>query len=581
MSKAFTLLSLLFIGLTVSLTADNFPIDFESGTVAIEDFDGGASSVINNPQPSGINTSVKVAQLMKGTGEIWAGSKILRTNTISFSTNQVFSMKVYSPRVGANIIFKLEKDGDHTVADERFFITTVANQWETLTYDFSGSTSDLYTHITFIIDNGTPGDGGADWTFLIDDIEFTPSPLPALTLPIDFEGGPYGFIDFDGGSATVIANPQSSGENTSATVAKIVRDGGATWSGSKLILHEPIDFSAGATFSMKVFSTRADVPILFKLEGPDVDQVSTNTTVANAWETLTWDFTGKTSGNHNTLVFMFDLGTVGDSSANSTFLFDDVELVDNTGGLSQIDLPVTFDDETMNYDMIDFDGGQTELVADPVDASNSVAKTIRETGSAPWAGTTIGTPVGFASRIPFTADKTILSVRVYSPATGIPVLLKAEDHKDNTKTAETITSTTVANAWETLFFDFSNVAPGTNPFDVNTYFDKLSIMFNKGNDPSGDMYFWDDVMFENSTPVFSVENMNMKVYGNQGVLNIRSNGDVLNGTVQVYELSGKVIYQGQIMSNYEQININLNGVYMVRIMDANQTSVQSHKVLIK
>ncbi|MFT5764075.1 MAG: hypothetical protein ACI8X3_001503, partial [Saprospiraceae bacterium] len=149
-----------------------------------------------------------------------------------------------------------------------------------------------------------------------------------LSLPIDFESTTisYDFVDFDGGTATVIANLQSSGINTSATVAQIVRDGGQPWSGSKLTLANPLDFSTNNTFSMKVFSPAAGIPILFKLEGSGTaaPEVITNTTVANAWETLTWDYTGQPSGTFTDLVFIFDLGTVGDGTASSTFLFDDV-----------------------------------------------------------------------------------------------------------------------------------------------------------------------------------------------------------------------------------------------------------------
>ncbi len=150
----------------------------------------------------------------------------------------------------------------------------------------------------------------------------------AADFPINFETGTYTFSDFDGGVATVINNPKSAGINTSAKVAQIVRNGGATWAGSKLVLNSKIDFSAAATFSMKVYSTRAGVPVLFKLEGDGgaATELSVKTTVANEWETMTWNFTGQPSNKFNTLVFMFDFGAVGNGSANSTFLFDDVKM---------------------------------------------------------------------------------------------------------------------------------------------------------------------------------------------------------------------------------------------------------------
>ena len=67
----------------------------------------------------------------------------------------------------------------------------------------------------------------------------------AQSLPIDFENSivTTDFVDFDGGTATVLSNPQSSGINRSATVAQIVRDGGTIWSGSKIYLATNLDFS--------------------------------------------------------------------------------------------------------------------------------------------------------------------------------------------------------------------------------------------------------------------------------------------------------------------------------------------------
>ena len=53
--------------------------------------------------------------------------------------------------------------------------------------------------------------------------------LPVL--PLDFEsvGVNYTFTDFDGGATTKIANPQVSGINTSANVARMVKGAGQVW----------------------------------------------------------------------------------------------------------------------------------------------------------------------------------------------------------------------------------------------------------------------------------------------------------------------------------------------------------------
>lgn len=380
-----------------------------------------------------------------------------------------------------------------------------------------------------------------------------------LTLSIDFEGGSYDFVDFDGGTATVITNPQSSGINTSATVAQIVRDGGAIWAGSKLELSDNIDFSSNNTFSMKVYSPRVDVPVRFKLESSSGGwaQVEVNTTVANEWETLNFDFTGTASDTYNQLVFMFDFEATGDGSANSTFLFDDIEFYDVTGGLDQIDLPVDFESSTVFYELTDFGGAATELTVDPSNSSNTVATTIKTAGAATWAGTTIGTNRGFASVIPITESETVISMKVFSPAAGTTVRMKAEDHNDVTLTVETEAVTTVANSWEILTFDFSNVATGTNPFNLSTNFDKVSVFFDFGNEGSGDTYYWDDVMFGASScvdipkPEITVDN------NNSAAITLTSSSDIGNqwfkdasvivgGTESTLEVTSVGVYTVQV-----------------------------------
>jgi len=323
----------------------------------------------------------------------------------------------------------------------------------------------------------------------------------AQTLPIDFESGvtTSSFTDFDGGVATVISNPQQSGINTSATVAQIVRNGGQIWAGSKIVLSSNLDFSTNNTISMKVFtSAPVGTVVKFKLEGTGDTERDRLTTVSNQWETLTWDFTGAPS-DFNQVVFMFDFGNVGDGSANSTFLFDDIEQI--YGG-THIDLPVNFEGSTVNYTVTDFGGNISELVVDPTNSNNHVIKVIKPTDAAAWAGTTIGTPAGFATDIPLSLTESKMTVRVWSPAAGTPIRLKVEDSDDPTHTCETETNTTLSGAWEYLEFDFSNEAPGTAALSFGlsngwTY-NMASIFFNFGTDgaTAGKLtYYFDEVQF--------------------------------------------------------------------------------------
>ena len=124
--KNFTLL-ILIVAFAGVLQAANLPLDFETGTYQFTDFDGGAVTIINNPQSSGINTSSKVAQMVKSAGQTWGGSWIALASPIDFSVNKKFKMKVFSPRIGAKVLLKVENMDNAAIAFEKEMITTVAN----------------------------------------------------------------------------------------------------------------------------------------------------------------------------------------------------------------------------------------------------------------------------------------------------------------------------------------------------------------------------------------------------------------------------------------------------------------------
>jgi hypothetical protein len=157
--------------------------------------------------------------------------------------------------------------------------------------------------------------------------------LVAPSLPLDFEASnvDFAFGNFAGGVLTKISNPQSSGINTSANVAQMVKNPGEVYGGSTLLLGAPIDFSANKLFKVKVYSPRAGATLLLKVENSGNAGInferSATTTVANAWEELSFNYSAiSTSNQYDKLVFIFDLGTQGDGSANYTFLMDDIHL---------------------------------------------------------------------------------------------------------------------------------------------------------------------------------------------------------------------------------------------------------------
>ena len=510
MRKIYFLFSMLFASV-FSMAQITVPLSFETGTFTWTDFSGGETTVIDNPQKTGINVSNKVSKTIKKAGDPWGGSWIGLTTPIDFSSMKTMRMKVYSPRVGAKVTLKVENGANGAINLEINANTTVANEWEDLSFNFNAILlPNTYDRVVVIFDNGTVGNGSANFTFLFDDIRQEAAGSGALTLPtlpVNFESATvdYAFTNFDGGGTTVVANTQKSGINTSDTVARLVKSAGQPWAGSFLTMAGAIDFTTNKTFKVKVFSPRANAKLLLKVEGAGAPfEREVTMTKANEWEELTFDYSAvSTVIQYNKLVFIFDLGTMGDGSANFTFLFDDIRLeAAGGGGLTQMKLPVTFDDATVNYGLIGFGGADAStIVADPTNAANKVGKVIKSATAELWAGTTITAlgGGGFSEKIPFVVGSTFMNVRVWSPDAGIKVRVKVEDSGDPTKSVETEATTTVAGGWQTLVFDFTvPTVPATAPINYAFNYNKASIFFNFGvtGAVAGEKtYYFDDVLF--------------------------------------------------------------------------------------
>jgi PKD domain len=459
------------------------PLTFESPTINYNwfNFDGGNVTVITNPQSNGINTSGKVARMIKNAGQPWGGSFLTLSSNIDFSANKIFRMKVYSPRAGARVLLKVENSANGAINFEKEVTTTVANAWEDLVFDYRTiNAAQSYNRIVVIFDNGTVGDGSANFTFLMDDIRLVNS-LP-LSLPLDFESTStnYNWFDFDGGNATVVTNPQSNGINTSARVGRMIKNPGQPWGGSFLTLNQPMDFSVNKVFRMKVFSPRVGAKVLLKVENSANAGINfekeVSTTIANAWEDLVFDYTAINAANvYDRVVLIFDLGTPGDGSANFTFLFDDIRL-SNTFPVA---IPLNFE-YPVAYDWFDFDGGNVTVINNPqaggINTSGKVARMIKNPGQ-PWGGSflTLSQPINFAISRTF-------KMKVFSPRAGARVLLKVENAANAGQNFEREVSTTVAGGWEELTFDYGAI-------NTANVYNRVVIIFELGTPGDGSSNF--------------------------------------------------------------------------------------------
>ena len=198
------------------------PIDFESFTVnyAFIDFGGVGSSVVDNPSVDGINTSARVGQSVKSDGaETWGGTILTLGEAIDFSEKKRFTMKVNSPKVGAVVKLKIENLDNGDINMEVDALTTVANEWEELSFDFSAvDMAQSYHKVVIFFDFGNWGDAS---TYLFDDVKLKFAEAPTSLMIQDFEGDAPVFTAFGNASVDVLTNPDQSGDNTTAKVVII------------------------------------------------------------------------------------------------------------------------------------------------------------------------------------------------------------------------------------------------------------------------------------------------------------------------------------------------------------------------
>ena len=148
-------------------------LDFEPEFSELSSFDGGGISIVSNPDTNG-NNSAMVAEMVKGAGQAWAGSKISVGTPFNITSSSIVTVKVWSPRVGLDLLMKFEDNvpwPNNTGSAEITATTTLANQWETLTFDHSGIDESIdWYNMVLIMDNGTTGDGSSNYTIYLDEI---------------------------------------------------------------------------------------------------------------------------------------------------------------------------------------------------------------------------------------------------------------------------------------------------------------------------------------------------------------------------------------------------------------------------
>jgi len=555
MKYIFTSLLMFAMASLVSAQAPSLPIDFESSSTVytFNDFEGGVGSVIANPDASGLNTSAMVGSMVKNTGQDFGGTTLPLIGDIDFAGNNAFKMKVWSNAVGRRVLFKLEGP----TPTEIFAETTVANQWEELTFSAAGLTDLSFNAITIIYRLGEVGDGSADFTMYFDDIELTTTTPMGVSVPVDFESTTltYSFADFAGGVGSVIPNPAAGGANTSANVGQVVKFAGEVFGGSTLSLGIPTDFGTNNGIKMMVFANRVDAPVTFKLEGPNPTEEVALTTVANEWHELEFNFSGRT-GAYNGITIIFDNGVIGDGSADFTLLFDNIEYTTVSGPV--VGLPVDFESSDLTYSFSDFGGGQATVIDNPnptgVNTSSRVGSMVKNAGEV-FGGSTLqlGAAVDFGAA-------TAITMKTHANRVGVPITFKLEGPAPT----EMVMPTTVANAWEEIKFDFSGLTGGT--------YTGITIIYENGvvgNGSADFTMFFDDIQVEGSVSTQDLSDLGVSFFPNpvSADLTIQSASEVQS--VEVFNMNGQRVLENAVMGTNNISTAGLaKGTYILRVVTA-------------
>ena len=312
-----------------------------------------------------------------------------------------------------------------------------------------------------------------------------------ILLPVTFESNTinYAFTNFGGANTSVVNNPANNAGNTSSKVARLTKNTGSeVWAGSFFELGMPIDFSVLKKIRIKTWSPQAGITVKMKLENlanPNINsEINVVNTVANNWEELTFDFSAiNTANSYQRVVIFFNFGVSG---AGQNYYFDDIQLV---SGVPTLSLPLNFESATLNYAFSDFGGNTASVVNNAnsggINTSPKVGKIVKGNGALTFAGSvlSLGSPINFSSM-----QK--IKMKVWSPQAGIIVKLKLENQTNSALNTELDATTTVANDWQELTYDFTGINNANN-------YQKVIVFFNFGAVGTGTTYYFDDIIQSN------------------------------------------------------------------------------------
>jgi hypothetical protein len=517
-------------------------IDFETPqTDATWGSWGGAGfEKIDNPDPTGINTSAKVGKYTVPDGDAGIENNDVDGAVLPFfdyEQTPFFRVKVWvSKAVKVHMQLQNNPDwGNNTGVKE--ILVEETNKWVELVFNFGGTIiaegKDPHNRIQIYFDRDKSGGSSQGDVYYFDDIHKSDVQPPA-EFTLNPEAGATDIETYS--RLSLVSN-----------LAFKNADGSDITSPAGNVELRTQDEN-GALVPVKV-GLSAD-KLTFTIV-PD-ELLTPNTTY---WYSVKDGTTNTDDGNA-----VSGLSGTFTTAATSPAM---VIYQDNEGGANSITI----------QDYLSDDPYTTTTVEDPSDASNSALQVDKSTSNWGWSSLhyELNNPIDFSLG-------TVISFKIKSvdasKAWGWTRLKIANQKEDGGSSKETDDSQFLANdEWQTVYFNFDF---GSDPLPSD--YKHIRLFLNPGNTDAGQSYLVDDLSgpaLGTTASISDVRISKFAFYPNPASTQLTFIGNVDGAVAQVFDVLGRIQLSKTILNNKLNVDKLDNGVYFLKVQD------QVQKLIIK
>jgi len=498
-----------------------FDFDTTNANLAFTSWEGVGFAKIDNPDKSGINVSNNVGEYTYKGNSAGLENDLVNGATpltpFDFSETPFIKVKVWvSKPVGVSI--KLQNYPDWGQGHEQMIEVTETNTWVEVIFNYGAITATNYDRAQIYFDKDGSGGSSVGDKYYFDDylksnvppaVENTFSPVNGATDVSQFATptitSNFQFRNLDDSSITDVTSfvelrkDDASGELVAMTAVLSDNKSSITISPSEIL-------SVNTTYWYGV------------KEGV-IEYKETNTAITGLSATFSTTSTAVTMVTYN------------DFDGNSL--------------------------TTVSESMGD-PAGSYETVADPKDGANMVTKWVKGNSWGGWER------IHFQLNAPYDAAKDdIFSFRVYS-SVKTNYMFKIADAKgdgDQNANLEKYGEITVANQWQTIYFDASELADGIS-------FDHIFIFIGPGNGAiTGDFYI-DDLkgpQLQGTASTNDFEKATVQFFPNPANDMIRFSNLDGNKQIRIFDINSKQVLKKELKSNELSIKNLKPGFYFLEV----------------